>query len=147
MSNFGIKIDLLKLKGAAVTELQTPTGVKRCLVIPVDDNNIFVGQKGCYLDLVAFEMRNPKYESTHTLKQSLPKAVRDAMSEQERNAQPILGDLRPLGGNAPSQPAYGTDMGGGGYGYPQQGGGFPAPPPAYGGGGYSAPANKEGDPF
>ncbi len=128
MSNFGIKIDFLKLKGAAVTELQTPQGVKRCLVIPVDDNHLFVGQKGCYLDLVAFEMRSPKYESTHTLKQSLPKAVREAMPEQERNAQPILGDLKPLGGNAPQLPSTGPVPGGGGYSYVDPTRGFTAPP-------------------
>ena len=147
MSNFGIKIDLAKLSGVAVTDLQGQNGLVRCVVIPVAANHIFEGQKGIYLDLCAFEMKNPQYEATHTLKQSLPKAVRDAMSEQERNNQPILGDLKPLGGNAPQQPAYGSAKGGGGYGYPQQGGGFPAPPPAYGGGGFSTPANKEGDPF
>lgn len=137
MSNFGIKLDLLKLKGAAVTELQTPTGVKRCLVIPVDENNIFVGQKGVYLDLCAFEMKNPQYEATHTIKQSLPKAVRDSMTEEQRKALPIVGDLKPLGNNNGAQAAY---QGGYSQGY------MPAQPPAYGGG-YAPTGGKGGDPF
>lgn len=116
MSNFGIKIDLAKLNGAAVTELQGQNGLVRCVVIPVDANLIFVGQKGVYLDLCAFEMENPQYESTHIIKQSLPKAVRESMTEEQRKALPIVGDLKPLRGNAGSQGAYN-----GGY----------APAPAY----------------
>ena len=127
MSNFGIKIDLSKLSGAAVVDLTGRSGQPtKCVVIPVETNHIFVGQKGIYLDLCAFEMKNPKFEATHTLKQSLPKAVRDAMTDEQRSAMPILGDLKPLGGNGGSQAAYG-----GGYDN-----GYQAPSPAYG----SAPA-------
>lgn len=131
MSNFGIKIDLLKLRGAAVTDLQSQNGVQKCIVIPVNENNIYVGQKGCYLDLVAFEMKNPKYEATHTLKQSLSKAQRDAMTQEHRDAMPILGDLKPLGGNAATapQPQYGY-----------------APAPQYQAQGY-APRPQDNDPF
>lgn len=109
MSNFGIKIDLSKLSGASVVELTGRSGVPtKCVVIPVEANHIFVGQKGVYLDLCAFEMKNPKYEATHTLKQSLPKAVRDAMTDEQRNSMPIVGDLKPLGNNGSptATPAY-----------------------------------------
>ena len=35
MSNFGMKIDLLKLKGAFLRNLQGKTSTKRCIIIPL----------------------------------------------------------------------------------------------------------------
>lgn len=34
MANYGIKIDLLKLKGAFMKNLQGKTATKRCIIIP-----------------------------------------------------------------------------------------------------------------
>ena len=45
MSNFGIKIDLLKLKNSFVTNIKGKTATKRCLVIPIDDSGVFLGEK------------------------------------------------------------------------------------------------------
>ena len=90
MSNYSIKADLLKLKGSFLTNLKGKTATKRCLVIPIDDSNLFVGEKGVYLNLTAIEMREERYGDTHVLKQSLPKDVYQAMTDEERNAQPNL---------------------------------------------------------
>lgn len=131
MSNFGIKIDLAKLNGVGVTELQGQNGLVRCVVIPVEANHIFVGQKGVYLDLCAFEMKTPQYEATHTIKQSLPKAVRDSMTDEQRKALPIVGDLKPLGNNGAQATNQDYTV---------------ASAPAYGGG-YSYTAGRDKDPF
>jgi len=96
MSNYSIKQDLLKLKGAFVTNLKGKTATKRCLVIPIDDARLFLGQKGVYLNLTAIEMQNSQYGDTHCIKQSFDKEVYERMTDEERNAQPILGGLRPL---------------------------------------------------
>lgn len=96
MANYSIKTDLLKLKGAFITNLKGKTATKRCLIIPVDEAGLFVGQKGVYLDLTAIEMREPKYAETHCIKVSLDKGVYEAMSEEERNAMPIIGGMRVL---------------------------------------------------
>lgn len=96
MANFGIKIDLLKLKNSFVTNLKGKAATKRCLVIPIDDSGVYLGEKGVYLNLTAVEMREQWYGDTHVLKQSLPKEEYQAMSEEERRAQPILGSLKPL---------------------------------------------------
>lgn len=101
MANFSIKTDLLKLKGSFLTNLKGKTATKRCLVIPIDDSGLFLGEKGVYLNLTAIEMREERYGDTHVLKQSIPKDVYQAMSEEERNAQPIFGSLKPL---APAPP-------------------------------------------
>ena len=41
-------------------------------------------------------MREPRYDDTHLVKQSLSKEVYQAMTEDERKAQPILGSLKPI---------------------------------------------------
>jgi hypothetical protein len=88
--------DLLKLKGAFVTNIQGREKTKRCICIPLDDSGLVVGQKGVYLNSVAIEMHNPKYEQTHLIKVDYPKEQREAMTDEERNEQPILGGLRPI---------------------------------------------------
>lgn len=96
MANFSIKTDLLKLTGAFMTNLKGKTATKQCLVIPVEDAALFVGEKGVYLNLTAIEMREARYGDTHCVKQSLDKERYDALSEEERKALPILGGMRQL---------------------------------------------------
>lgn len=97
MSNYSIKLDLLKLKGAGVTNIKGRTATKKCLVIPIEDARLFLGGKGVYLDLSAWESREPgKYGDTHGVKQSFPKETLDAMSEEERKALPYLGNMKPI---------------------------------------------------
>ena len=70
MSNQSIKINLKKFRNAALLTIPGRTAKKRCICIPVDDNpEIFVGEKGVYLDLTAIEMKEPgQYGDTHFLK-------------------------------------------------------------------------------
>lgn len=102
MADFNGKLNLLKLKRAGIMQIQGRTGVLRCLVIPVEDNNIFVTTdennhpKAAYIDLTAWELKNPKYDETHMIKQSLPKEVREKMTDEEKKAIPILGGLKPV---------------------------------------------------
>lgn len=91
-----LKINLLNLKGA-MKNMKTKSG-KEVLTycIPVEMNNLYQGEKGLYLDMVAFEVKEKKNDSkdTHLIKQSLSKDVRKAMTEEEKRAMPILGNLR-----------------------------------------------------
>ena len=96
MANYRIKIDLLKLKGAFVHDLQGKAATKRCVIIPVDADGVFLGEKGCYLNTVAFEMREPRFNDTHFVKADISKERREAMTEDERNAVPILGGLHAI---------------------------------------------------
>ena len=102
MTDFNGKLNLLKLKRDGIMQIQGRTGVLRCLVIPVEDNNIFVTTdennhpKAAYIDLTAWELKNPKYDETHMIKQSLPKEVREKMTDEEKKAIPILGGLKPV---------------------------------------------------
>ncbi len=95
--NYSIKIDLLKLNGAFMRNMTGRTATKKCIIIPVDDNDcIFLGEKGCYLNMNAYGVQNPQYGDTHCLKGDIPKDVREAMTDEQRNSQPILGNMRPI---------------------------------------------------
>lgn len=111
MDNFNAKLNLLKLKRAGVMQIQGRGEVLRCLVIPIEENNIFVSTddnnrpKAAYLDLTAWALQNPKYEETHMIKQSLPKEVREKMTDEEKKAMPILGGMRPANFDVPNAAA------------------------------------------
>ena len=92
MPNYGIKIDLLKLKGAFMRNLQGKSATKKCIIIPVDDcDGMFLGEKGCYLNMTAIEMQNPQYTDTHCIKPDIPKEQREAMTDEQRNATADVG--------------------------------------------------------
>ncbi len=59
MANYSIKTDLLKLQGAFVTNIKGKTATKKCLCIPIEGSGLFLGEKGCYLNMTAIEMQNP----------------------------------------------------------------------------------------
>lgn len=102
MTNFNVKVNLMKLSRVGIMKVRGKGEALRCLVIPVEENHIFVSTdtenhpKAAYLDLSAWELQNPKYDETHMIKQHLPKDVRDGMSEDERKSLPILGGLKPI---------------------------------------------------
>lgn len=96
MANYSIKADLLKVKGAFVTNLKGKTATKRCLVIPVDESGMFLGEKGCYLNMTAIEMREARYADTHCVKVSLPREQYEAMTEEERQNTPIIGGMHAI---------------------------------------------------
>lgn len=96
MANYSIRTDLLKIKGAFITNLKGKAATKRCLIIPVDEAGIFVGEKGVYLNMTAFELKEPKYDETHCIKVQIDKERFDAMSEDERKSMPIVGGMKRL---------------------------------------------------
>jgi hypothetical protein len=102
------KINIAKLKHVVMNKKNKAGQEVKCLVIPIESNHLFEGKDGnVYLDIVAFDVKNPKADSkdTHIVKQSLPKEVREAMSEEEKNAMPILGNLNAGGSGSNEQPA------------------------------------------
>lgn len=96
--NYGIKVDLQKLQNAFLRNFTGRTATKRCICIPIDDNpSIFLGEKGCYLNLTANEVENSQYGDTHYVKGDIPKEVYDKMTDEQRRSYPILGNMRPIG--------------------------------------------------
>jgi hypothetical protein len=101
MSSISGKINLTQLKNQVIT---TKKGAK-CIVIPIKENNLYEGEKGVYLDITAFENKNKGDRSdTHIVKQSLQKEVYQSMSEEQKKAMPILGNLKVWGSGGYSEP-------------------------------------------
>lgn len=109
MSNYGIKLDCLKLKGAILKNLKGKTATKRCLIIPIDDcDGMYLGEKGCYLNLTAIEMQNPQYNDTHCIKVDISKEQREKMTEEQVRNIPIIGGMRCIERKQVSMPVVGT---------------------------------------
>ena len=91
------KINLLNLHASKMM-MKGKSGNIECLVIPIEANKLFSGSKGVYLDIVAFDIREPKPDSkdTHIVKQSFSKEERAKMTDEELKGLPILGNLAVL---------------------------------------------------
>ena len=101
MGNISGKLNLTQLKHKIITSKK---GVE-CLILPIDSNLFYRGEKGVYLDLTAFEIREPKEKGdTHLVKQQLPKDVYDKMSDEDKKATPIIGNLKVWGGSSHGEP-------------------------------------------
>ncbi|PXX96893.1 hypothetical protein DF185_19835 [Marinifilum breve] len=95
MADISIKINLRQLESFVRTYNGEKSGKQECLVIPIDNNHLFRGEKGLYLNVRAFEIKNKsadnKSKDTHLLKQDLPKEVYEKMSKEQKEAMAILG--------------------------------------------------------
>lgn len=97
MANYNLKLDLSKLKNACIKNLKASSGEIKCLIIPVDDNNLFISEKtgSIYLDCTCTELQTPKYEQTHFIKRRYTKEQYYQMDAEDRKNIPILGNLSP----------------------------------------------------
>ncbi len=109
MKAIGMKINLAKLTHVLMTKKGQSGQEVKCIVIPIEENNLFESDQGnVFVDLIAFEIKEPKYDDTHLIKQSLPKEVREKMTEDEKKSQPILGNANVnlnIGEGEPNNPA------------------------------------------
>jgi len=111
MSRINGKINLMQLH--AIRKMITGVaGPVECIVIPIAKNKLYVGEKGVYLDLIAFEIKDKKTDSkdTHIVKQSFSKEDREQMSDEELKALPILGNLQVLSDSYEAEPTSSMDV-------------------------------------
>ena len=80
---------------------------KECVVIPVNDNNLFINSKGTIvLTTLLLKMKESKRGKTHSIQAHIKKEERDKMSEEQRKeAAKELGYFKPFEdrGNAERQ--------------------------------------------
>ena len=98
------KINLLKLEKTGLMMVNGRSGAKLCVVIPVEENDIYVSRdeslkpKGAYLSINAWQSNSDsgvdQYGNSHSVKQGFSKEFRDCMSEEEMRAKPFIGNLR-----------------------------------------------------
>lgn len=96
MENYKVKLNLMKLRNTVVEDVKYGSESKRCVVIPIEDNNLFVSQKSnsVYLDMTAYTCHNDKYGQSHVLKQKLGGKAWATMTDDERRNIPIAGSLQ-----------------------------------------------------
>ena len=103
MGNFQGKLDFLKFKNSCVISVKGKTGEKKGVFVPIEDNGLFVTTdennkaKGAYFNFAVFENKQVgKYGDTHMIKQSIDKDARSKMSDEEKRAMPIFGNMKPM---------------------------------------------------
>ena len=99
------KINLLKLEKAGLVMVNGRSGAKLCVVIPVEENDIYVSRdeslkpKGAYLSINAWQSNSEsgvdQYGNSHSVKQGFSREFRERMDEEEMRAKPFIGNLRP----------------------------------------------------
>jgi len=88
-----LKVDTLKFLGA---KLFTAKDGTKHVAIPLDANNIFEGEKGCYLNLVVSELQQiNQYGQTHTIKIDLGKDRRDEKVFVGNGTEMIFDNAKP----------------------------------------------------
>lgn len=90
MSTISTKINLTQFKHV-IRKMQGKEGIVDCIVLPIDTNHFYRGEKGVYADFRGFELKEKRENQTHLVKQSYPKEVFDKMTDQEKSEMPIVG--------------------------------------------------------
>lgn len=109
MANISSRINLTLLKHAR-REMKGQGGKKiDCLIIPIDENHLYKGEKGVYLDLTSIEIKDkskqaPGQKDTHLIKQSFSREFYDTLTDEQKKAFPILGNTIDWSKVAPSEP-------------------------------------------
>lgn len=95
MGNISVHLNLRRLQSGQMKIKGKSGELVECVVIPIDANNLVRGEKGVYLDLMGFELkeRKPDRKDTHLVKQSLPKEQFEKLTDEQKKALPILGNM------------------------------------------------------
>ncbi|MCI6643301.1 MAG: hypothetical protein MSH18_03740 [Bacteroidales bacterium] len=95
-------LNLLRLNNAAVVSLKGKTATKVCIVIPCEDNDIYLTQgddgkhRGAYLSCSVAERREPSERGhTHYARLSYSSQFREA-HPKETEAPVYFGDFKPF---------------------------------------------------
>lgn len=92
MKNYGINVNLSLLNGVQIAKI----GKEKNIVIPINQNFIWEGKKGLYLQLVAHELQNPQFEQSHYITLNIPKDEYERLTEEQRKNTKIIGNLKPI---------------------------------------------------
>lgn len=101
--NYQVKQNLLRYNNAFVMTIKGKSSQKQCVCIPIEDNYLYVSAddnlkpKAVYSDINANQYEDGKspYGDTHYLRLSVPKEIREKMTDEEKKAIPYLGNMKP----------------------------------------------------
>jgi len=94
MGNISIKLNLRQFKNVIKDMKRKDGTMTKCLVIPIEANHLFEGEKGVYADLTAMQIKNKVGDSkdTHLIKQSFPKDFYNSLTKDQKMQLPIMGN-------------------------------------------------------
>lgn len=96
MDHVNIRINLRAFAGAFRTRLKGLSSEKEFVCIPVDDNDIFVGKSGDYVNLIGVRVNNLRDGKTHLIKPRFsPEKYRNMEMSEKKNI-PVVGDIAPV---------------------------------------------------
>ena len=111
MGNFNIQVDLTKLQGARVMDIQGNKSTRQCVVIPIDnkvgtiaDGYLAQTPDGLLttkyfsevkLSMVAIEYKQKKHGISHGLKPSFSQQYQERMTEDQLRNTPWIGTVKP----------------------------------------------------
>ena len=89
------KINLAKLNNAVIKEMNGRKGPVKCIIIPIEENNIFCGNNGsAYLSFTCAERpAKSDWGETHTIRPQVSTEKYRSMTKEERMAIPFIGGL------------------------------------------------------
>lgn len=98
-----VSVDPLKMKCGIMGVKSPKTGeIKKCLVMPIEDNDLYnkVGEDGKITVRITFDVWEndnvSQYGDTHMVKLSHSKEWNESHTEEQKKAEPILGNARPI---------------------------------------------------
>lgn len=114
-NSLDIKINLGKLRHTVITTQKNT----KCIVIPIVENDIYEGKDGnsFYFSMTGWEIDVEKqkvennFKNTHLVKQKFRKDKLASMSDDEKKALPILGNVTCyVGGGQNETPVHTTSV-------------------------------------
>ena len=111
--NYNLSVEVGKIPGARVMDIQGRTGARACVVIPIDNERgmcvdsyeVFDHKIGgmvwrplrhARLNLKALECADKRYGSTHFLKPSFSREFYQSIAEEDRRNIPIVGNMKEM---------------------------------------------------
>ena len=85
-------IELNKFKNAFVADIKGKTATKKCVCIPIEDNDLYCGDKTISASMVAYE--TDKFGHSHSLRQSVSAERFKTMADDEKKLIPYLGHMK-----------------------------------------------------
>ena len=112
MSNYNIEVDLLKIPGAKVMDIQGNTETRTCICLPIDSKagtvtdsyfvyDGFSGEekeimkKSVTLSLRAYDWKDKSGGCTHGIKANVSRDILSRMTDDDKRRLPWVGTMKP----------------------------------------------------
>ncbi len=96
---YRLKLNLMKMRNAALQELKVDESTtKQCVIIPVEDNKIFVSEKtgSAYVDFDCIPRKKMQFFQSHLVKLRYPEDEFAQLTLEEANDLKTIGSLSPV---------------------------------------------------